>query len=424
MADFTPVEIEQLRLLLQKQSELLSIADDAAALDVVAGAGQETILDLNEETAATLNLADKTVIDKNDGSATKSLAMSGLVSFVSGQIGGGGTEFNKQGHFKWVAGGGDGGAGYKLNDIVYHNGNTYISTANNNTTIPGAALASWDIFYQNASTSVKGITQLQSTVDDTEKNAATPKAINRRDVHIQTNDYKKGARVQNGFGGGWHEAVQDVPVNTLITNPLFWLPSSNFKIFNSDDVLTTSRALTVNDINKHLVLSGPSNQTFSLPLANSVPSGSMIFVKGRKDFRATFNSQGSDTINIDSGAGFTSCSCRAPESIILVSNGNQDWRLTKINPFYNATAFTAPARAANTNYTNSSPFPIRVIINVSMGGAGSSIVLSGASSHAKPFIILNSNFSIESWFYPGEVYQLSTTGTVTIVSWFEYAVTI
>jgi hypothetical protein len=394
MADFTPVEIEQLRLLLQKQNELLSIADDAAALDVVAGAGQETINKLTPETAAGLNQEDVTVIDKFDSSATKSLTISNLVSFVSGQIGGGGTEFNKQGHFKWVAGGGDGGTGYKLKDIVYHNGNTYISTADNNTTEPGAALASWEVYYGS-------------------------------DTHNPTrSDYKQGARVQDGFGGGWHEAVQDVPVNTLITNPLFWLPSSNFKIFNSDDVLTTSRALTVNDINKHLVLSGTSNQTFSLPLADSVPSGSMIFVKGRKGVIATFNRQGSDTINIDSGAGFTSCSCLAPESIILVSNGNQDWRLTKINPFYNATAFTAPDRAANTNYTNSSPFPIRVIINVSMGGAGSSIVLSGASSHAKPFIILNSNFSIESWFYPGEVYQLSTTGTVTIVSWFEYAVII
>ena len=224
MADFSTGEIERLRLLLPKISELLSIADDAAALDVVAGAGQETILDLNEETAATLNLADKTVIDKNDGSATKSLAISELVSFVSDQIGGGGDDFNKQGHFNWVSGGGDGGAGYKLKDIVYHNGNTYVSTVDNNTTEPGAALASWDIFYQNASTSVKGITQLQSTVDDTEENAATPKAINRRDVHDSTKTYKQGARVQNGFGGDWYEAVQDVPANTLITNNAYWLP--------------------------------------------------------------------------------------------------------------------------------------------------------------------------------------------------------
>lgn len=232
MADFTPVEIEQLRLLLQKQSELLSIADDAAALDVVAGAGQETINDLNTETAAGLNLADKTVIDKFDSSATKSLAISELVSFVSGQIGGGGNDFNKQGHFKWVAGGGDGGTGYKLKDIVYHNGNTYISTADNNTTEPGAALASWDIFYQDASTSIKGITQLQSTVDDTETNAATPKAINRRDVHDSTKPYKNGARVQNGFGGDWYEAVQDVPANTLITNNAYWKKSFDFYKFS------------------------------------------------------------------------------------------------------------------------------------------------------------------------------------------------
>lgn len=425
MADFTPVEIEQLRLLLQKQNELLSIADDAAALDVVAGAGQETINNLTPETAAGLNQEDVTVIGKHDASATKSLAISELVSFVSGQIGGGGNDFNKQGHFKWVAGGGDGGTGYKLKDIVYHNGNIYISTANNNITVPGAVGASWDVFYQNASTSVKGIVQLQSTVDDTESNAATPKAINRRDVHDSTKPYKNRARVQNGLGGDWYEAVQDVTAGQALTNnPTFWLPSSNFKIFNSDDVLTTGRALTANDINKHLVFSGTSNQTFSLPLANSVPSGSMIFVKGRKNFTATFNRQGSDTINIDSGAGFTSCSCLAPESIILVSNDNQDWRLTKINPFYNSTSFTAPARVANTNFTNNSPFPIRVIINVSMGGAGSSIVLNGSSSHSKQFTILNSTFSIESWFYPGEVYQLSTTGTVTIVSWFEYAVII
>lgn len=247
----------------------------------------------------------------------------------------------------------------------------------------------------------------------------------KANIHDSTKTYKQGARVQNGLGGDWYEAVQDVTAGEALTNnPLFWLPSSNFKIFNSDDVLTTGRALTVNDINKHLVFGGSSYQTFTLPLANSVPSGSMIFVKGRKDFRATFNRQGSDTINIDSGSGFTSCSCIAPESIILVSNGNGVWRLTKINPFYNATAFTAPDRAANTNYTNSSPFPIRVIINVNMGGAGSSIVLNGASSHVKPFTILNSTFSIESWFYPGETYQLSTTGTVTIFSWFEYAVTI
>lgn len=386
MADFTPVEIEQLRLLLQKQNELLSIADDAAALDVVAGAGQETILDLNEETAATLNLADKTVIDKNDGSATKSLAISQLVSFVSGQIGGGGTEFNKQGHFKWVAGGGDGGTGYKLKDIAYHNGNTYISTADNNTTEPGTLGASWDIFYQNASTSVKGITQLQSTVDDTEANAATPKAINRRDVHDSTKTYKNRDRVQNGFGGDWYEAVQDVTVGQALTNnSTFWLPSSNFKIFNSDEALTTGRALTANDINKHLIFNNTLPQTFPLPLVNSVPSGSVIYVRGGQSI-ATFNCSGTDRINVNNvGAGVTSCSCFGGEAIMLVSNGNGDWRLTKINPRYSDFTSSSPAYGTTfanaTIYTNTTAFSQIMYHRVSFPSVNTSlfIVINGTT---------------------------------------------
>ena len=50
----------------------------------------------------------------------------------------------------------------------------------------------------------------------------------KANIHDSTKTYKQGARVQNGFGGGWYKAMQDVPVNTLITNTTYWLPDSNF----------------------------------------------------------------------------------------------------------------------------------------------------------------------------------------------------
>lgn len=184
-------------------------------------------------------------------------------------------------------------------------------------------------------------------------------------VHDSTKTYKQGARVQNGFGGDWYEAVQDVTAGEALTNnPLFWLPSSNFKIFNSDDVLTTGRALTASDINKHLVFGGSSNQTFPLPLANSVPSGSAIFVRGGGGGVATLNRSGSNTINIGAESSVTSCTCFGSEAVMLVSNGGGDWRLTKINPRHSTFTTFSPVFGtsfANANiYTNGSGFSQKI----------------------------------------------------------------
>lgn len=185
----------------------------------------------------------------------------------------------------------------------------------------------------------------------------------KANIHDSTKTYKKGARVQDGVGGAWYEAVQDVPVNTLITNPLYWLPSSNFKIFNSDDVLTTGRALTANDINKHLVFGGVADAAFPLPLANSVPSGSVIFVRGGNDGVATFNASGSNGISVG-GIPYPSASCFGSESLIMVSNGVGDWRLTKINPRYSTFTTFSPVFGTSfanaTIYTNGSRFSQKI----------------------------------------------------------------
>ena len=198
-------------------------------------------------------------------------------------------------------------------------------------------------------------------------------------LYDSTKTYKKGDRVQNGFGGAWYEAVQDVTAGTAIGNQIYWQPASNFKIFNSADLLTTGRNLTSNDINKHLVFNGSSNQTFTLPLANSVPSGSMIFVRGRRDFTASFTRAGSDFINVDAGTGKTICRCFSTESIILVSNGEDDWRLTKINPIHSTFTTFSPVFGSSFNnatiYTNNSGFSQKISSRLYYPNTGTTIFI-------------------------------------------------
>lgn len=247
----------------------------------------------------------------------------------------------------------------------------------------------------------------------------------KANIHDSTKPYKQRARVQNGLGGDWYEAVQDVPVNTLITNPLYWLPSSNFKIFNSDDVLTTGRALTANDINKHFIFNNTLPQTFNLPLVNSIPSGSVIYVRGGQAV-ATFNCSGDDAINVTNGSTVTSCSCFGSEAVMLVSNSGGDWRLTKINPRYQYSNLT-DNRDYNTTYTNQTGFELEVFLTFNPPNASNTSVFPVVNGESILGEIHNNTISrgnISFRVPPGATYRIDVANLTSVNAWFEYVAVI
>lgn len=246
----------------------------------------------------------------------------------------------------------------------------------------------------------------------------------KANVHDPANNYKKGARVQNGIGGAWYESLQDVPVNQALTNnQTYWLPAPNFPIFGGDAVLTTGRNLTADDINKHLICGATTETSYPLPLANSVPAGSMLYVRGGSAV-STFNASGGDKINIDNVEdGVTSCSCLGIEVLILVSSGDINWRLTKINPRLDSGVVFANGAGSNQRqfnvfFTNNSSFnrEVSVVVDLS-ANARATLVQDNFFNEVTPSTAMRA--TLVANIPPKKTYFIGTNGAVTFVRWVE-----
>jgi hypothetical protein len=260
--------------------------------------------------------------------------------------------------------------------------------------------------------------ETQGSIKDIQ-NTGAPPWFSQADNNGVLMNYSAGARV-------WHVGVEWISeINNNNAEPgtlgASWIRTSQImdRIFINDDVLTTGRALTADDINKHLVFGGVADADFDLPLVNSVPSGSVIFVRGGNDGVATFNASGSNGISIG-GVGYLSTTCFRSESLLLVSNGFGDWRLTKINPrFDDGSVFTNVTRPFNTFFTNTSGFMRFVYVVVDLAVGARATLVTG--NNFDEFVAGTSamRITVKGTVPAGKTYAVTTSGSVTFQRWTE-----
>jgi hypothetical protein len=262
--------------------------------------------------------------------------------------------------------------------------------------------------------------ETQGSIKDIQ-NTGAPPWFSQADNNGVLMNYPLGARV-------WHEDAEWISeINNNNAEPgtlgASWIRTSQImdRIFINDDVLTTGRDLTASDINKHLIFNNTLPQTFTLPPANSSPSGSVICVRGGQSV-ATFNCAGSDRINVNNGQVITSCSCLGSEAIMLVSNGGADWRLTKINPRYQYVDLTA-SRAYNTTYTNQTGFELEVLLTFNPPSAANTSVFPFVDGVSIQGLIHNNTISrnyVSFKVPPNSTYLINVANLTVVFAWIEY----
>lgn len=133
----------------------------------------------------------------------------------------------------------------------------------------------------------------------------------KANIHDATKPYKQGARVQNGFGGEWYQAVQDVPAGqSVVNNPTYWREPAigiNNNIGVDNETAIGSISYTVSDLGRTKYITSTSTLTDSrdLPVmtgsnATLVGASIRIMRTGTGFADLTINGNGA---NIDSGGG-------------------------------------------------------------------------------------------------------------------------
>lgn len=111
--------------------------------------------------------------------------------------------------------------------------------------------------------------------------------------------------------------------NTTKLSTTAFLKSAGFQ-FSGVSGLTSGRAIVAADMGKVLVINAAS-LSFSLPLANSVPSGTTVtFFVYNNTFLPTFTTTGSDTISIGNGATVSSLPIKTSGHVTLISEGSSN----------------------------------------------------------------------------------------------------